>query len=268
MNPIRGISLTAFAILSVLFAVTSMTLFPGAVFAQERVIGEFTLSQATHWGSGILPEGDYLYSVESNPSPAVIHVWKKGGGYSGLFVPQTYQRGNFQGYSGITLEHVGGAIYVASFHVGGLDAELNFSVPDAKMGSNPPGAARTAEINISGTHTQELFTIVNPNHEKMSAADAEKVYLKVCEVIEKEFNRATPIRPRLKLRLGAKDNLLHYPNREIQLKKWDEYRFAEAVVDIALHDLVSPEERLKLSKMAVNQAGATVSLCELKACMN
>jgi hypothetical protein len=56
--------------------------------------------------------------------------------------------------------------------------------------------------------------------------------------------------------------------REIQLKKWDEYRFADAVVELALHDMVPPEERVRLSDAAVHEAGATINICELKACVN
>jgi hypothetical protein len=55
---------------------------------------------------------------------------------------------------------------------------------------------------------------------------------------------------------------------EIELKKWDEYRFADAVVDLALHDLVTPEVRVKLGNTAVREAGATVNVCDLKACVN
>jgi hypothetical protein len=32
--------------------------------------------------------------------------------------------------------------------------------------------------------------------------------------------------------------------------------------------MISPEDRLRLTKLAVAQAGATVSLCELKDCTN
>jgi hypothetical protein len=64
------------------------------------------------------------------------------------------------------------------------------------------------------------------------------------------------------LRLGAGENVLHFKTREILLKKWD------AVVDLALYDMVPAEERLKLSNSAIHRAGATVSVCELKSCKN
>jgi hypothetical protein len=70
------------------------------------------------------------------------------------------------------------------------------------------------------------------------------------------------------LRLGAENNVLRYPMREIQLKKWDEYRFADAVVEVALEGMVSKEDRVRLSNTAVNAAAATVNICELKTCGN
>ena len=131
-----------------------------------------------------------------------------------------------------------------------------------------PDSTGMGYITISKNPTQRFFTVLNPGNEKVSLAEAEKVYLAACETIGREFNRSTPIRPRLILHLGAGQNLLHYPNREIRLTKWDKNRFAEAVVDLALHDMVSPEDRLRLSKLAVAEAGGTVNLCELKECTN
>jgi hypothetical protein len=48
------------------------------------------------------------------------------------------------------------------------------------------------------------------------------------------------------LHLGADENAVRHLNDEIMLNKWDEFRFAQAVVEIALHGLVSPEERQRL----------------------
>ena len=94
------------------------------------------------------------------------------------------------------------------------------------------------------------------------------MYLRVCEAIEKEFNRASRICPRLVVRLGAPDNVLRYPMGEILLKKWDEYRSADGVLDVAMHELLPPEARTRLSMTAVKTAESTVSVCELKACVN
>src|SRR6266852_1411997 len=85
VNPFRGGRICVFAIL---FTV-GMNFAPGTVFAQNRAQGEFRLSQTTHWGGAILQEGNYQYSVEAESGPDVMHVWRKGGGLSGMFMAQS-----------------------------------------------------------------------------------------------------------------------------------------------------------------------------------
>jgi len=264
VNPFRGVFIFVFAIV----ALAGMNFFTSTACAQNRARGEFNLKQKTHWENAILPEGNYLYSIETMPSPAVVRVWQKGGGFSGVFVPQSLLQENSLGHTEIVLRQVGDGPYVTSFHVPSLNAELIFSIPEATADSTDLEANHAPDHGSSGARTSDLFTIINPNHTYVSIAEAEKVYLKVCQVVEMEFNRPTPVRPRLTLRLGAGEDLLHYPNREIRLKKWDEIQFAEAIVDLALHDMVTPVERLRLSKTAVSRANMTVSLCELKVCVN
>lgn len=198
----------------------------------------------------------------------MVRVEQKGGGFTGVFIPHALLRPGKKGNTGIVLGAVGNDTYVISLRLQELGGELDFSVPDAAQERQPPDPTDEQDSGDSSTHAEKYLTILNPNHEKLSAEEAEKVYLRACEVVEREFNRSTPIRPRLLLRLGASHNVLRYPIREIQLKKWDEYRFADAVVDLALHDVVPPEERARLGNAAVHEAGATVNVCELKACVN
>ncbi len=266
MNLVRGNSIFVF-IISVLI---ELVIFPMPGGAQQVVRGEFNLSRQVRWGNSVLPMGEYNYFVDSNHWPAVVRVEQGGGGFSGVFIPQALLRPGRKGSDGIVLGDAGKDAYVMSLDLPGLGEELDFSAPGAgadeeKRAANP---APANEAGVSYSSALEYLTILNPNHEKISPEEAAKVYLRACEVVEKEFNRATPIRPRLLLRLGANDNVLRYPMREIQLKKWDEFRFADAVVDIALHEMVPPEERIKLGNTAVRNAGSTVNVCELKACVN
>jgi hypothetical protein len=264
VNPFRGVFIMFFALLSA----TCLGLFSGSVCAQDRVQGEFKLSHPARWGQVVLPEGRYIYLVEMNSSRPVVRVWKMGGGFSDSFVPQSLVRGNHLLESGIILQRTADGSYVASIFVPQLNAELEFSDPEANSVSTVPKENSSPELPIPGAGSSQYFTFINPRHENVTLAEAEKVYLNACEVVQREFNRTDEIRPRLILRLGARENLLHYPDREVQLKKWDEFRFAEAVVDLALHDLVPVGERIKLGKLAVTQSDMTVSLCELKPCMN
>jgi len=264
VNLIRENSIFVFAIIIIL---SISAAFPNASRAQQILRGEFSLSQQVRWGSSVLPAGDYVYFVDSNRWPIAVRVEQKGGGFSGMFVPQALLRPGKQGLTGIGLGTVGHDSYVATLYLQGREGELDFSAPGAEGRQQAGEATQVREAGESSTLAAGYLTILNPTHEKMSQVEAERVYLSACQAVEKEFNRPNPIRPRLLLRLGTSGNILRYPMREIQLKKWDEYRFADAVVDLALHDMVSPEERSKLGSIAVQEAGATVNICDLKACV-
>jgi hypothetical protein len=164
------------------------------------------------------------------------------------------------GDAGLSMEDAGAGSHVVSLFLGGRAAELYFSGPDPENGKPSGGEARAEDSAAWSVREMGYLTILNPNHEKVDVDTVENVYLRVCEAIEKEFNRTTPVRPRLVVRLGAEDNVLRYPMGEIQLKKWDEYRFADGVLDLAVHYLLPLEERIRLSNVAVHEAGTTVTV--------
>jgi hypothetical protein len=264
VKSIRGISGVVFAIL----AMAGITWLPCSVNAQALAGGEFSLSQSVRWGSAVLPTGKFVYSVESGAGMTVVRVRQIGGSFIGLFLPQTKSEGSDSTSRGIVLARMGEEMFVTSLRVDESGLVLNFSPPNPQMEVARPDATQTRYPSISKDPAQGYFTIFNPGNEKISYIEAEKVYLAACEAIEREFNRSTPIRPRLTVHLHSNENNLHYPDRDLRLTRWDKNRFAEAVVELVLHDMISPEDRLRLTKLAVAQAEATVSLCELKDCTN
>ncbi|MBZ5643956.1 MAG: hypothetical protein LAO19_14435 [Acidobacteriia bacterium] len=251
-----------------LLAMAGVSVFSSKACAQQRTQGEFQLSQTTHWDKSILPEGKYLYSVETGRTAPVVRVWQVGGNFSGVFVPNAPLREDTQAQTEIVLHQVGDGMYVSSFRVRGLKTALDFITPEKAADSGETPAAPAQESATPDSGTSGLFKIVNPSRVSLSIAGAERVYLNACRVIEEEFSRTAPIRPQVILHLGAAENVVRYPNNEILLKKWDEYRFAQAIVEIAIHEMVSSEERLRLSDQAVNLANTTVSVCDLKNCRN
>ncbi len=264
MKLVRG----KFVFVFIILAIVEIAALPSSGGAQQILKGEFKLTQEVHWGNSVLPVGDYEYYVDSNGWPVIVRVEEKSGGYLGLFVPQAFLRPGKEGPSGIGLQGSGDSVYVRSLHLPGLAGELDFSIPAKGPESRPDDPDAADKPEPPAPRGREYLTIINPNREKLSLDEVEKVYLSACEAVEREFNRAAAIRPRLVLRLGSTDGVLRYPMREIQLKKWDQYRFAEAVVDVALHDMVSMEDRIRLGNVAVQKAGATVNICELKSCAN
>ena len=262
MKMIRSISGIVFAILGLIGIIG----LPSRIQAQALGGGEFKLSHSVHWGNAVLPTGNFIYSIEAGAGATIVRVQQIGGSFTGLFLPRTQSEATGPGSKGIVLVRNGEEIFVTSLRVAEAGLMLNFSPPNPGTDGSFHGPTETRYI--SGTKDPALgyFTIFNPRNEKIPYAEAERVYLAACETIEREFNRSTPIRPRLTVLLGNNENNLLYPNRELRLARWDKNRFAEAVVELVLHDMISAEDRLRLTKQAVTHAGATVGLCELKDC--
>jgi hypothetical protein len=249
-------------------ALVGANAFSGPIFAQDRAEGEFKLSEEVRWADSILPKGEYVYSVDSGRSPMVVQVRQKDGSFSGTFTPQAFLKQGYEGPSGVFVERIGGEAFVTSLRVQGLKLQLDFPVQVLKEKARPADANYPLRKVVANPLVLGFFTILNPDHEKISIAETEKIYLSACEAVEREFDRSDPVRPRLTLMLGASEDFLRYQTREVLLKKWDKYLFAEAVVGLAMNDLASPGERVRLSKLAVSQADATVDLCQLKNCKN
>ncbi len=83
-------------------------------------------------------------------------------------------------------------------------------------------------------------------------------------MVEQEFARTDPIRPRLTLVLGASADGVNYPKHEIQLTKWDKYQFAQGVVLLAVNDILPNDMRISLTRLAVLEAESTVGINELR----
>lgn len=109
-----------------------------------------------------------------------------------------------------------------------------------------------------------LLTIYNPRNQTIPVSEATTIYLSACKVVEQEFSRTDPIRPRLRLFIGSDTNRVYYPKREIQLTKWDKFKFAQGVVILATDSLLPNEKKYSLSKLALVEAEGVVDVRELK----
>lgn len=116
----------------------------------------------------------------------------------------------------------------------------------------------------TGALAQELFAIRGPKSQKVPHAEAESIYLSACAVVKRDFGVTTAIKPRLTLVLGSAANRVSYGDREIQLVKWDEHLFAQGVVILAVEELLTPHERLRLGELAVRWAQSTVDVEQWK----
>ena len=108
------------------------------------------------------------------------------------------------------------------------------------------------------------IAIENPRSQAWPYAEAQRLYLSACKVVEQEFGRTDPVRPRLTLILGANSNAVYYPKHQVQLTKWNKYQFAQGVVMLAVDDLLPTDMKISLTKLAVSTADSTVGVDELK----
>jgi hypothetical protein len=108
------------------------------------------------------------------------------------------------------------------------------------------------------------LTIYNPRNRTVPVSEAQTIYLSACKVVEQEFSRTGPVRPRLRLFVGSDADRVYYPRREIQLTKWDKFKFAQGVVILATDSLLPNAKKYSLSKLALVEAEGVVDVRELK----
>lgn len=110
---------------------------------------------------------------------------------------------------------------------------------------------------------QEGLNIQNNGKQKWPAAEAQKIYLSACSVVQGEFGSNRRVAPQVTLVLGAKKNEIEFTRREIRLTKWDSDFFAQGAVWLAFEELMPLQKRLAIATRAVNSADSTVSVEQL-----
>ncbi len=252
----------------VIFLITAAFPSPQLAHAQTSATGEFQLSRETHWGGAVLPAGNYKFSLESETPGAPVVIRQLSGDFVGIVLPQTVVPDGTADKSRIVLVRRGEETFVSSLYVKGLGSALKFVIPKAEASvedssspqPGPPPSVPAALVQVANA----FFTIRNPKGQAWPSAEAETVYLSACKVIEREFSSPTPLRPQFTLSLGASRNNLSYSEHEIQLTKWDKYKFAQGVVLLAFDELLSPKDRLQLARAAVLEVDSSVDVNALR----
>jgi hypothetical protein len=116
----------------------------------------------------------------------------------------------------------------------------------------------------AGCFAQDDFVVENKHNQKWPAAEARKIYASSCAVVQQEFGANQTPKPQLTLILGADRNSVSFDTREISLTKWNPYLFAEGVVMLVLEGRLSYEQRILLTKRALNWAESTVDIGDMK----
>ena len=111
---------------------------------------------------------------------------------------------------------------------------------------------------------EPLVTVSNKGKHKWPAEEVDKIYLSACVAVQREFGGDRTVRPRVALVLGSDKNAVNFDAREVVLVKWDRDLFAQGVVILAFEDLMTAERRTKIAKRALNWAGATLEVAQIR----
>src|SRR5439155_23840450 len=98
--------------------------------------------------------------------------------------------------------------------------------------------------------SQTLFDVRNPKSQKWPEAEASRIYLSTARAIAAEFKFPQPIYAHFTLILGADENSVDIDARELRLKKWDTYFYAEGVLLLGFDQVMSSEAKIQLARRA------------------
>lgn len=93
-------------------------------FAQNGIVGHFTLSHEIRWQNANLPAGDYTFKAESRTSPMIV-----SGPNGSVFELASIVDHKSEGPSVLKLERRGGTFYVRELDLPQVDMQFRYSVP-------------------------------------------------------------------------------------------------------------------------------------------
>jgi hypothetical protein len=108
--------------------------------------------------------------------------------------------------------------------------------------------------------SQTYFRVSNPKQQKWPRTEANLIYFSAARELAAEFNRPQSPRAVFTLVLGTNENSVDMNTRELRLKKWDKYFYAEGVLRLTFDQMLSPESKMRLAKRAVMESEAGVDL--------
>jgi len=111
---------------------------------------------------------------------------------------------------------------------------------------------------------QENLTLPLKTMQPQQATEARSVYIAACATVQQEFRQSRMLNPKVTLVLGAEKDGLMWDKREVRLRKWDRYLFAQGVVRLAFDELMPSQEAVTMAKRALNWADATVNVQQLQ----
>jgi len=108
--------------------------------------------------------------------------------------------------------------------------------------------------------SQTPFQVSNPKQQQWPREEADRIYLSAARHLAAEFNRPQPPAAVFTLALGANENAVDMNTRELRLRKWNKYLYAEGVLRLIFDQMLSTESKMKLARWAVAESDATVNV--------
>ncbi len=110
---------------------------------------------------------------------------------------------------------------------------------------------------------QEGLTVHSKGKQKWPAAEAQKIYLSACSVVQRELGANRSVMRSVTLVLGNEKNEVGLDKQEVRLTTWDPYLFAQGVVMWVFDDLMM-ERRTAMAKRALTWIDAAVDVEQLR----
>lgn len=136
-------SLLATTVFTVLASISILTLSAGA----EDASGKFVLTQKVHWGTVVLPPGEYTYKLERHSSQFILV--RAASGAPGFMMMASSISSTPPGKpDSLQLQKLGDEWFVKSMNISGLEEELYFRVqPPRTEVANVAGSTRMASLS-------------------------------------------------------------------------------------------------------------------------
>jgi hypothetical protein len=99
----------------------------------ENILGRFTLTSEAHWGSTVLPPGEYTYSISVDTTMPVVIVRSVSGNLGAFVVPMSMTETRGGAPDKLVLEKVNGEMVITSLYVRDRGVVLHYRIPKASV---------------------------------------------------------------------------------------------------------------------------------------
>ena len=110
------------------------------------------------------------------------------------------------------------------------------------------------------------FEVSNPKNKKWEPAEAKRIYNSACHLLARTIRPDKPpeLHPQFKLVLGSENDefVRDGANVEVHLKNWQPEIFAQAVVAIAVRELLQGDQLQRVAHQSVLLANSTIDAHE------